>query len=49
MPVGTVVVLWLASTGAFASFLALIAIEVLDWDDADGALFTAGGVAVTDV
>jgi hypothetical protein len=41
-------VLWLASTGAFASFLALIAIEVLDWDDADGALATAGGVAVRD-
>jgi Predicted membrane protein (DUF2157) len=39
-------VLWLASTGAFAGFLALIAVEVFDWADADVALFTAGGTAV---
>jgi Predicted membrane protein (DUF2157) len=39
-------VMWLASTGAFAGFLALIAVEVFDWDDADVALFTAGGIAV---
>jgi hypothetical protein len=39
-------VLWLASTGAFAGFLTLIAIEVFDWHDEDVALFTAAGSAV---
>ena len=39
-------VLWLASTGAFTGFLALIATEVFDWNDADVALFTAGASAI---
>jgi hypothetical protein len=38
-------VLWLAATGAFAAFLALLAGDIVELDAADTAVFTAAGTA----